>query len=443
MIIAIDGPSGTGKSTVARGVAKKLGIAFFDTGAMYRSAAWWVAKNGIDPGDGAAVATCIASFQYRIEQESDGARRYFVGETEVTREIRSPEISSLSSKIAALPSVRSELVKIQRDYGAHHSAVFEGRDMGTVVFPNAELKIFLTARSSTRAERRYQELLAKFPDLASSITQEQILRDIEERDRNDSTRSVSPLKQAPDAILIDTSDLSAEKVIEKICALAEAKTPLRHAPMRLFYASVYWAARFFFKLLYRLEIHGLSHFRSGAAIIAPNHASNFDPPVVSVSCPEEVHFLGKSSLFKIPVLSWIIRNLNTHPVSRSAKDAGTFQTILQLLQEGHKIILFPEGYRTRDGELQPIERGLPFLVMKAKARVQPVYVQGTFEIWPRTRRWPRLRGKIRCVFGTPFEASEFERWGKEDAEKKIQERMSKALRDLKAWTEAGCHGIPP
>lgn len=442
MIIAIDGPSGTGKSTVAKAVASKLNFTYFDTGAMYRSAAWWIVEKGVDPNDEQKVASLMSSFRYEIKIDQDRERRYFVGENDVTDAIRSPEISTLASKIAAYGQVRSELVKIQRSFGHRTNAVFEGRDMGTVVFPEAEVKVFLTACPEVRARRRYRELLIKFPDLAQALSEEQILKDIEERDHNDSTRLISPLKKAPDAILIDTSQLTIYEVVDQIAALARCKKRERRK-MRFTYGLVYWAARIYLRIFYRLKIYGLSHFRSGSAIIASNHASNLDPPVVSISCPSEVHFLAKESLFNIPILGRLIRHLNSHPISREAADATTFRLIIGLLQSGHKVILFPEGGRTHDGELQAIQRGLPFLMMKAKCPIQPVYVQGTFQAWPRTRSFPKLFGRISCVFGSPIEWDEFEGLEKREAERRISDRMAHAFQSLKAWVESGAVGTPP
>ncbi len=417
MIIAIDGPSGTGKSTVARGVAHKLSFTFFDTGAMYRSLAWWL-------------------LQMQVDLDNIAAQ-------DATYAIRSHEISTAASKIAAYPTVRKAIVQIQREFGRRGNAVFEGRDMGTVVFPEAEVKIFLTASPQCRAERRYRELLEKFPDLEKTFSLPQILKDIQERDQNDMTRAASPLKQASDALLIDTSNLNVDKIVDKIVRLSRQKLRKEHRYQHTFYFIVCWITRAYFKLFFRLKIYGQQHFRPGAAIIAANHASHFDPPVVSISCPEEVHFLAKDSLFHKPILGCLIRHLNAHPVTRDAADAHTFRFIISLLQKGQKVILFPEGKRTPDGKLQPIERGLPFLAIKARSSIQPVYLQGTFAAWPKGRSLPKLFGKITCVFGSSIEWAEFEGLEKKEAEKKIIDRMSKALYALKDWLESGAQGAPP
>lgn len=436
MIITIDGPSGTGKSTVAKGVAKKLGFTFFDTGAMYRALAWLALKNRIDPTDQAKVEEILPQFQYDIRTTTHGDRHYFVQGVDVTHEIRSQAISMAASQIAIYPAVREAMVKIQRSFGRAVDAVFEGRDMGTVVFPDADLKIFLTAKAKVRAERRYQELIHKFPDL--SMTYDEILTEIEERDKTDSTRTVSPLKQAPDAILIDTSKITAEQVIEKIVRM---KPKRRFPKMKLSYKIVYWMARVFFKTCFRLRIYGLEHFRPGAAVIAANHASFYDPPVLSISCPEEVHFLAKGSLFNVPLLGALIRVLNSHPVARGASDAAVFRTMVQLLSEGKKLILFPEGKRSQTGDIRPLERGLAFLVQKAHCRVTPAYIQGSFEAWPPGKKFPKLFGKMTVVFGSPIEWEETE--DKKSAQNRITTQTENAIHHLKKWLEIGAIGTPP
>jgi len=315
--------------------------------------------------------------------------------------------------------------------------VFEGRDMGTVVFPKADLKVFLTADAKIRAERRYRELLQKFPDLG--MTLDEILTEIEARDKTDSTRKVSPLKMADNATLIDTSHVGINHVVNEIIGLLPQSS---FPKMKLSYKIVYSLARFFFKVFFRLKIYGVeTHFRSGSAIIAANHTSFYDPPVLSISCPEEVHFLAKGTLFDIPLLGRLIRVLNSHPVARGASDTQTLKMMIQLLGEGKKLILFPEGQRSYTGELLQMERGLSFLVQKARCQIIPAYIDGAFVAWPPDKRFPKLFGKMAVVFGSPIV------W-EEDLDKKVaQERIisqtEQAIRDLRAWYEAGALGTPP
>jgi len=441
MIIVIDGPAGTGKSTVAKKVARALGFTFFDTGAMYRSVAWMALEEKVDPADQAGVEALLPRFQFEIKAGPSEERRYFVCGTDVTKAIREPQVSSAASLVATYKEVRNALVEIQRKFGHRCHAVFEGRDMGTVVFPEADLKIFLTAKAVVRAQRRYDELIEKFPDMVETLSFDQILKEIEERDLNDSTRPLSPLKQAPDARLIDTSAMSADEVVEQILRWVPASR--LYPRKKWIYGAIYWIARCFFRCFFRLKIYGVGHLRPGHGIIASNHASHFDPPVLSISCPEEVHSLAKESLFEIPLLGRLIRLLNSHPVSRTGTDAATFRAVIRLLQEGKKVLLFPEGTRSNDGTLKPLERGLSFIVQKGRCPIFPAYIDGTFSAWPPFRKCPKLFGNIRVAFGSPIEWGEFDGMEKREAERLITERTYQAFVDLKNWLDRGAHGSPP
>lgn len=221
MIITIDGPSGTGKSTVARRVASLLGFAFFDTGAMYRAVAWELDRRRIPMSDAVAVNELLQNFQFKIHDLS-GQKRYSVNGMDVTEAIRTPEISAKASAIAVLPTVREALGKIQRKFALKADSVFEGRDMGTIIFPDAEVKIFLTARADVRAERRFRELAAK-QKIASTLTKEQVMRELLERDERDSTREFAPLTKPIDAKEIDTSELDADQVVAIILDYVKEK----------------------------------------------------------------------------------------------------------------------------------------------------------------------------------------------------------------------------
>lgn len=222
MIITIDGPSGTGKTTIAKQVSRLLSFAHFDTGAMYRSFSFLIKKNKVSLDNDSAVRQLIDTFDFGIQDDPKG-KRYYVNGEEVTRAIRTPEISSLVSVVAALPAVREKLVTIQRKFGESQNAVFEGRDIGSVVFPDAELKIFLTATPEIRAKRRYLELIEKNHHLKKSLTIEEILEQQEERDQRDSKRKHSPLVVPDGAIVIDTSPLTIEEVTKKILSFVEKK----------------------------------------------------------------------------------------------------------------------------------------------------------------------------------------------------------------------------
>ncbi len=219
MIIAIDGPSGTGKSTVAKVLAKKINFIYFDTGAMYRAVCLGMDTLGITLKDEAALLTFLKDFTFKVKMIK-GEPHYFIDDKEVTHEIRSPAITSKASEIAACSDIRERLVDIQRNFAEGGvNAVFEGRDMGTIVFPKADLKLYLDAKADIRAKRRYLEMKERGYD---DLSEESIYNAILKRDYRDSTRKISPLKQAKDAIYIDTSNLSIQEVLDKILKHWEA-----------------------------------------------------------------------------------------------------------------------------------------------------------------------------------------------------------------------------
>ncbi len=208
-IITIDGPSGAGKSTVSKSLAKKLGYLYLDTGAMYRAAALYVKYKGVDLEDPRGVEKACKDLPLEIEQKDDMLKIYLDGR-DVSEEVRAPDMGAAASKVSAYNGVRECLWKRQREIGLKGGIVAEGRDMGTVVFPEADFKFFLTASAGERGKRRYIELKEKgFP-----VDLEEITREITKRDEDDSSRELAPLKPASDAVLIDSSSISAEEVVQ-------------------------------------------------------------------------------------------------------------------------------------------------------------------------------------------------------------------------------------
>jgi len=212
IIIAIDGPAGAGKSTIARRVAARLGFLYVDTGAMYRALGLWALRAGVDLQDAQRLGQLAAAA--RIDFAANGTRVLLNGE-DVTEAIRSPEVSAAASLISTYPIVRRAMVAEQRRIGSHSSVVMEGRDITTVVFPEADVKIYLDAAPETRAQRRLDELAER----GQQLTPAQVAAELAERDRRDRSRAEAPLVQAPDAVLIDTTSLSIEQVEEAVLKL--------------------------------------------------------------------------------------------------------------------------------------------------------------------------------------------------------------------------------
>jgi len=213
LIIAIDGPSGAGKSTLAKRLARELSFIYLDTGAMYRALALKVLRQGVDLADDARLARLVESTEIDLH-EDNGTLEVLLDGINVADEIRTPEVSQLASKVSALKIVRARMLDLQRRMGQHGRVVAEGRDIGTVVFPSAEVKIFLDASAEERARRRYAELRAAGRPADLSET----LREMEERDKRDSERDLAPLRMADDALRIDSSNASADSVAAQVLA---------------------------------------------------------------------------------------------------------------------------------------------------------------------------------------------------------------------------------
>ena len=219
--VAIDGPSGAGKSTIARRVSEEFGFIYVGTGAIYRTVGLAAALRKLDPKDKAAVVAMLPEISIRLAYGEDGLQHMYLDGEDVTSRIRTPEISLYASGVSAHPEVRAYLMEMQRSLARENDVVMDGRDIGTVVLPDAGLKIFLTASPEARARRRYSELVAKGQD----VQYEDVLRDLKLRDENDSTRAAAPLKAAEDALLLDTTEMDfeescravAEMIRERFC----------------------------------------------------------------------------------------------------------------------------------------------------------------------------------------------------------------------------------
>ena len=220
--IAIDGPAGAGKSTLARALARELGYLYVDTGAIYRTVALRAREAGADPSDPEQVAPLLEDLDLRMDYGGDGVQRMYLSGRDVTETIRENEISALASQVAALPAVREFLLDFQRKQAREHDVVMDGRDIGTVVLPQAGVKIFLTAAPEARARRRTAELLQRGQDADF----DEILREIRQRDEQDESRPVAPLRQAEDAALLDTTNLDLKGSLEALLTLVRERLSL-------------------------------------------------------------------------------------------------------------------------------------------------------------------------------------------------------------------------
>jgi cytidylate kinase len=419
-LIAIDGPGGSGKSTIARVVAARLGLARLDTGAMYRAVALGAARRGIDPADGAALSA------YAEAMSLDVGDAVILDGEDVTTAIRAPEVDAVVSVVAAHPGVRACLVARQRAWAAARGGgVVEGRDIGSVVFPEADVKVYLTASAAERAARRAAERdAAGGDDLAATRAA------IDQRDALDSTRETSPLVVAPGATVVDSTGRGIEEVAAEILALvggeadaAEAASPappsaappatdatagrppatkgLRRAaelppvrpPSRVelwFYAICRLIAVGSSYLLLPGRVVGAENLpASGAFIVAPVHRSYVDWLVVARITRRRLRYLVKGEVWKVRSVGRLLEAFGAFPVHRGSADRDALKRALEVLEAGEPLVVFPEGTRGHGPTVAPLRDGAAYLALRAGVPIVPVGLGGVERAMPRGARLPR------------------------------------------------------
>lgn len=386
LVIAIDGPAGSGKSTTARLVAERLGYRYIDTGAMYRAITLKAIEEGVAFDDDERLGHLAAAAEIEFKDGPNSTVQVYLDGADVTDPIRSPEVTRGVSPVSAHRSVRKALVFNQRRLADAGGVALDGRDIGSVVLPHADVKVYVQASLDIRAERRLAEMKAK----GISATLDQVKKDIERRDHFDSNREQSPLKIPLGASVLDTTDLTIDGQVQQVITLAEEKAAelaARMIPDNESHAVEkirphYRIGQKFIMLLLRclwgihIEKKAAARFRENY-IFACNHKSFSDPPLVGSTLPREVHFLAKEALFKNRIFSWLIRTYNAIPLRRSGFDRIAMGIALELLKSGKSILIFPEGMRVRGHRLGKPRSGVGYLALQSGIPVVPLYVRGS------------------------------------------------------------------
>jgi len=424
--VALDGPSGAGKSTIAKAVAKKLEYVYVDTGALYRTIAYYVISGGIDVKDEAAVVSCLDKIKIELKYIG-GAQHVMLGTEDVSDKIRTPEISMGASAVSAIPKVREFLFGLQQDIAKHNNIIMDGRDIGTVVLPNAQVKIFLTAAAEERANRRFKELQEK----GDPSTYEQVLEDIKQRDYNDTHRDIAPLKKADDAIEVDSTNMTLDEVISTIVKIIEDKTagegggddgekkasvratrelmPVRPISKKkkltfiklFFYNILRYITIFVYHCYYNIKWEGKENVpKDGGNIFASNHRSYQDPVFTALGARVPISYMAKEELFhKNVFFTGLIKLFGAFPVVRGKGDMQVIDTSIEKLEKGRNLEIFPEGTRSKDGKVGKGKTGVALIAAVAQTKVIPVGINFEGEKL-------KFRSKVVVRYGKPILPSE-------------------------------------
>ncbi|MBP3271925.1 MAG: (d)CMP kinase [Ruminococcus sp.] len=451
--IALDGPSGAGKSTIAKLAAKKLGFVYVDTGAMYRSIAYHALENGADLSDEAQVTEQLDGLKIELTY-IDGSQAVLVNGVNVSDKIRTPEVSMGASQVSKVPAVREFLLDTQRDIAKANDIIMDGRDIGTVVLPDAQVKLFLTASAEERANRRFKELQEK----GDPSTYEEVLADINQRDYNDTHRDIAPLRQAEDAQLIDSTSMTIDEVVDAIVKAAEAcsdsskkkseqvsedgeeKKSRRNRtimpvhpisrdkkinPVRQFFYNILRPIVIFvFKLMYDIHYEGIENVpKNGGNIFASNHRSYADPVFIALHARVPISYMAKEELFKgNKAFALLIKAFGAFPVVRGSGDTAVIDTAVEKLESGRNLVIFPEGTRSKDGKVGKGKTGVALIAAVAQTTVVPVGINFEGEKLAK-------RKKVVVRYGKPVEPSDVGVSGTDAAslkkmKKEIMDRIS-------------------
>jgi cytidylate kinase len=454
LVIALDGPASSGKSSVGAAAAKQLGYRFCDTGLLYRAVTWL----GLHRGIAATSHEALVPLVREIELLDDGEGRLAhvaIDGVDRTVEVRAPDVDVAVSAYAAVAELRLALLERQRALALPGRIIMAGRDVGTIVLPDADLKLFLDASVDERARRRAEER-----GLDPWGTQgREILEELRRRDLLDSTREVAPLRTPADAVVIRTDGNAFAQTVaavvevirtaeqaatvvqattaEQVANVEQATTaepataeaapstrpadrarraerrPIRPTPIatgrgwlyRLGNLVLRGIARSIARLTFEGDVDAIP--REGPLILASNHASSADPVLITVFLTNRidrpVNWLGKRELVEWPPTGWAFRIAAIHPVDREAADLEAFRTAMRILEAGQVLAIFPEGTRSRDGALQEVREGAGMLALRSGARVLPVAVVDSDRMWPRGRLLPRIGKTVTVRYGAPVD----------------------------------------
>lgn len=424
-IVALDGPAGSGKGTVTKILAKKLGLMNIDTGAMYRCITLEILNKNIKLDDLNKIKEILDTIDIKLDDTNEKQLVLLNGE-DVSDKIREKKVNELVSQVSTIAIVREKMTELQRKMGRKVDIIMEGRDIGTTVFPNADVKIYLDASVEERAKRRIKQNEEK----GIKVSYEEVVENIKFRDKTDSTREVAPLKKAEDAIIIDSSNLSINQVVSKIEKIIKKKKKKEELETKAYIERkdskikrferdlLLGTVHFIYRILFRIENVGEKKIPEDESsyIVCANHLNYLDAIAVISSSNRFVRFMCKSSMFYNKIVSFVLKLGDTIPINREKNDIESMKRSIKALKNGEVLGIFPEGTRKGMEKNLSAKNGAAFMALRTNTKVIPIGIQGTFK--PFT--------KVRLNYGKPLDFSKY--YGKEK-DKDILNLVTKEIMD--------------
>lgn len=426
-IVAIDGPAGTGKGTMAEILSKKYNLVNIDTGAMYRCVTLEMLNKNIGLDDDEKIAEMLKTI--KIEMSNDGGKqRVLLNGEDVTQQIRSQEVSANVSPVSSIKQIRLAMAGLQRKMGQGKDVIMEGRDIGTVIFPTADVKIYLDANVEVRAQRRFKQNQEKGIDMSY----EEVLDNIKKRDKNDMEKEMGALKVAPGATVIDGSNMNIKQVEKNISKIIDKKIKDKKKEEKIYKirpettwkkierAIIKKIIYAFYKLAFRIEKVGEENVpMEEPIIICANHLNMWDAVGLVTATKRRILFIAKEDLFNNGFLNWIAHVFDVIPIKRGMRDMEAMKRCLGALKEGKAVGLFPEGTRRGLEKGAKVQNGAAYMALKTKVKVVPVGIQGTFK--PFT--------KVTLNYGKPIDYTKYDSKNpeKEDLEQATKEIMDNII----------------
>ena len=426
-IVAIDGPAGTGKGTMAEILSKKYNLLNIDTGATYRCVTLEMLNKNIGMDEEEKIAEMLKTINIELKLE-DGKQKVFLNGEDVTEEIRSKRVSEKVSPVSSIIQIRTAMTSLQRKMAQGKNVIMEGRDITTVVFPTADVKIYLDADVEVRAQRRFKQNQEK----GIEMSYEEILENIKKRDKNDMEKEVGALKIAPDAVVIDTTKMTIKqqadamsKVIDKVLKNKKKESKIysirKENPWKKTERAVIKALiHAFYVVVYRIKKVNFENLpQEGPVIICANHLNYLDALGFVTAINRKVYFVAKEDLFNNGFFNWLAHVFDVIPIKRGMRDMDAMKRCLTILKNGEVLGIFPEGTRRGLERNIKVPNGTAYMAIKTNTQVVPVGIKGSFK--PFTR--------VTLNFGKPIDFSKYnsKNPGKDDLDMATKEIMDNII----------------